>query len=52
MSLSWELIEENLIETATRTKNCSSCGDKGHLCGDCLDSFLILLEEVKKKNGV
>lgn len=29
-----------LIEKATRTKNCLVCGDEGNLCDDCRESFL------------
>lgn len=28
------------IEKATRTKNCHVCGDEGHLCDNCRESFL------------
>jgi len=39
--------KNELIEAATRTKNCHNCGDKGHLCDDCRERFLRIFNEVK-----
>lgn len=43
--------KQHLIEVATRTKNCHVCGDEGHLCDDCRESFLNVLEEEKSELG-